>query len=562
MAEVGGRKVLNPEAAEFFVEKTQVFLPQHFYPPPPDHPGPALSSPLFCYTTHSAYFQSFSFTSYGCSPVEPFLFAPQGQYHIHSPVTTTKSTSQYEEPKADTSKNLVVSRRVRSPTVLCMNRCLSASRKFGGEEVRGRCQTRRFRERQSRHAWKGKVDDNGTKHCGRNVGITSSNYYYAQNVKAWSVAKNKSEILPVKRDGNITTVMIRNIPSKYTRQMLMNFLDQHCMMENGKVAGQKTDAGDHQGRQNQLSAFDFLYLPMDFKSGMNKGYAFVNFTEPEAAWKFYNATNSQTWKHFKSTKIREIARARLQGKEELVGHFEKVTFPCGSEEVLPLCFSPARDGSEKSVKQSAVGRFISGNGRGSVDDKKKGLQQAVGYAPAKLEDSFKRALSQVGAKVTVIKDDEDDDSTIWSCPEYLIRMDPQSYTNFFSKRINALKLSFRRCVLIADDHERVDKIKSDLGSKRHLRRDILKSINGTGLRATSFPYSRSWPCMHAVLKCICILALQLVLTTTSEQQAVVDVLPLEFIKSTEHLDEVVEFLHRCPIEVLMLGCTSVCMHAI
>lgn len=220
MAEVGRRKVLNPEAAEFFVKKTHVSLPHYLYFPPSDHPDPALSSPLYYYTTYSAYLQSFSFNTYGRSPTEPSFFAPQDQYHVQRPVTTTKSTSPNEEPKADIKK-VVVSKRVRSPTVLCMNRCLSASRKVVGEEVRGRCQTRRFRERQSRHAWRGKVDDNGKKRCGRNMGFTSGNYYYAQNVKTWSVSKNRSEILPVKRDGSITTVMIRNIPSKYKYVVLL-----------------------------------------------------------------------------------------------------------------------------------------------------------------------------------------------------------------------------------------------------------------------------------------------------------------------------------------------------
>jgi hypothetical protein len=44
----------------------------------------------------------------------------------------------------------------------------------------------------------------------------------------------------------------------------------------------------------------------------NKGYAFVNFTDARAAWKFYLSTNHQAWDVFQSSKIREIACARLQ----------------------------------------------------------------------------------------------------------------------------------------------------------------------------------------------------------------------------------------------------------
>lgn len=70
-----------------------------------------------------------------------------------------------------------------------------------------------------------------------------------------------------------------------------------------------------------------------------------------------------------------VINARHQGKEELVRHFENVAFPCETEEVLPVSFSPARDGSGKLVKQSTVGRFF-GNRRSNVEeeDKKKGYK--------------------------------------------------------------------------------------------------------------------------------------------------------------------------------------------
>ncbi|GMN55761.1 hypothetical protein TIFTF001_024882 [Ficus carica] len=89
---------------------------------------------------------------------------------------------------------------------------------------------------------------------------------------------------------------------------------------------------------------------------LNKGYAFVNFTSPQAASKFSEVANGQTWDHFHSFKRREIARARLQGKEELIRHFKSMVFPCGSEEFLPVWFVPPRDGTNKeSVTETTVG---------------------------------------------------------------------------------------------------------------------------------------------------------------------------------------------------------------
>lgn len=50
--------------------------------------------------------------------------------------------------------------------------------------------------------------------------------------------------------------MIFNFVCLYSREMLMNFLDDHCMEENRKAVLKE---------ESFLSAFDFLYLPIDFK---------------------------------------------------------------------------------------------------------------------------------------------------------------------------------------------------------------------------------------------------------------------------------------------------------
>ena len=52
-----------------------------------------------------------------------------------------------------------------------------------------------------------------------------------------------------------TTVMIKNIPNKYTTQSLLNEIKLTC--------------------ENK---YDYFYLPMDPKNNCNKGYCFINFT--------------------------------------------------------------------------------------------------------------------------------------------------------------------------------------------------------------------------------------------------------------------------------------------
>ncbi|GLU02847.1 hypothetical protein SLE2022_200810 [Rubroshorea leprosula] len=160
--------------------------------------------------------------------------------------------------------------------------------------------------------------------------------------------KPKQRLMPLTPDGGETTVMIRNIPNQYSREMLKEFLLKHCKSEN------QEGNEEVKGSSVTVSAFDFLYLPIDFGSGCNQGYAFVNFTTPEAAWKFCLASNYQKWDRFNSSKVRDIRRARIQGKEALVRNFEWVEFPL--EGYQPQCYEPAHDGSEgQVVKESSIG---------------------------------------------------------------------------------------------------------------------------------------------------------------------------------------------------------------
>ncbi len=95
-----------------------------------------------------------------------------------------------------------------------------------------------------------------------------------------------------------TTVMVRNIPNKYSQKMLLETIDQH-----------------HAGQYN------FVYLPIDFKNRCNVGYAFVNFRHWRNVGEFCEEFEGKKWPRFNSEKICTIAYARLQGLEALVGHF-------------------------------------------------------------------------------------------------------------------------------------------------------------------------------------------------------------------------------------------------
>ncbi|RLM85670.1 protein MEI2-like 6 [Panicum miliaceum] len=143
-----------------------------------------------------------------------------------------------------------------------------------------------------------------------------------------------------------TTLMIRNIPNDFRRTSLMQIIDQHCSIENDKI----TSGG-------VKSEYDFLYLPIDFRTGANKGYAFVNLTTPEAARRLHDHLNGHRWKVNGSGKTCEVDHADIEGLEKLVKHFWDSRFDCGDEEFLPVWFEPARDGTRTTLPH-LVGRML------------------------------------------------------------------------------------------------------------------------------------------------------------------------------------------------------------
>ena len=93
-----------------------------------------------------------------------------------------------------------------------------------------------------------------------------------------------------------TTVMIRNIPIKYTDEILKEALNEF----NGK--------------------YDCLYMPYDYEKNGNKGYAFINFVNPLHILYFYEKFNGKKWIHFESSKICELNCAHFQGINEIQKH--------------------------------------------------------------------------------------------------------------------------------------------------------------------------------------------------------------------------------------------------
>ncbi|KAA8540620.1 hypothetical protein F0562_024461 [Nyssa sinensis] len=112
-----------------------------------------------------------------------------------------------------------------------------------------------------------------------------------------------------------TTLMLKNIPNKYTSKMLLAAIDEHCR-----------------------GTYDFIYLPIDFKNKCNVGYAFINMIDPLQIIPFYKAFNGKKWEKFNSEKMASLAYARIQGKAALIAHFQNSSLMNEDKRCRPILF--------------------------------------------------------------------------------------------------------------------------------------------------------------------------------------------------------------------------------
>jgi hypothetical protein len=70
-----------------------------------------------------------------------------------------------------------------------------------------------------------------------------------------------------------------------------------------------------------FGTYDFVYLRIDFKSGCNVGYAFINFADVHGMISLIDKIERRCWIGFHSTKAAEISYATIQGREALIQKF-------------------------------------------------------------------------------------------------------------------------------------------------------------------------------------------------------------------------------------------------
>jgi hypothetical protein len=125
------------------------------------------------------------------------------------------------------------------------------------------------------------------------------NYHAKRNSVDYSKSMDPPALLELKMGlRHETTMMLRNIPNKYTPTMLRDYIDRTHKYQ-----------------------YDFFYLRMDFKNKCNVGYAFINFVSPRALASFAERAQDKKWERFNSEKIIATCFADIQGLDALIQKF-------------------------------------------------------------------------------------------------------------------------------------------------------------------------------------------------------------------------------------------------
>jgi len=134
-----------------------------------------------------------------------------------------------------------------------------------------------------------------------------------------SAAAAGAEAVRNMNPADLSTVMLRNVPNSYTRDMLLTLLNARGFQ----------------------SRYDFVYLPMDFRNGVNLGYAFVNLLTHEDAESLTDKLQGFSEWVSDSTKVCEVSWAHPhQGLREHVERYRNspVMHQSMPEEYKPMVF--------------------------------------------------------------------------------------------------------------------------------------------------------------------------------------------------------------------------------
>ena len=142
-----------------------------------------------------------------------------------------------------------------------------------------------------------------------NTGNSTNDSEYNTSFQSQNVSENNSIneknsqlIVDIKKiiflEDKRTSIMIKNIPNKFTGELLLNIINQ-----------------------NFKNAYNIFILPADNNKNKNYGYAFINFVSSYFIPYFYSLFDGKMWSKTNSKKICEITYSKIQGRKNLMTHY-------------------------------------------------------------------------------------------------------------------------------------------------------------------------------------------------------------------------------------------------
>ena len=139
---------------------------------------------------------------------------------------------------------------------------------------------------------------NSTNDSENNISFQSQNVSENNSINE----KNSQLIVDIKKiiflEDKRTSIMIKNIPNKFTGELLLNIINQ-----------------------NFKNAYNIFILPADNNKNKNYGYAFINFVSSYFIPYFYSLFDGKMWSKTNSKKICEITYSKIQGRKNLMTHY-------------------------------------------------------------------------------------------------------------------------------------------------------------------------------------------------------------------------------------------------
>jgi len=172
---------------------------------------------------------------------------------------------------------------------------------------------------------------------------------------------------------NKTTVMIRNLPFRYSQDMLVKDLNESGFTD----------------------AFDFVYLPMNSKTDSSKGYAFVNFSSAACSWNCKIAFEGRPMMQYGSDKVLSVVPAAVQGYDANYEHFagKRVSRSCRAWRPLFLRQPPPEEASHAGKSWGTARRHVAERDNGVDSCSHVDLVQSIVLAVQKLRANGSAGVS-------------------------------------------------------------------------------------------------------------------------------------------------------------------------